>query len=75
MLTGDNGILTQARKASKQTDIADTEEQIRLELINVAGQSNNGKYTIEDVKNAALKVTGNNMDEKTQTVLTKKAIQ
>ena len=72
MLTGDNGILTQARKASKQTDIADTEEQIRLELINVAGQSNNGKYTIEDVKNAALKVTGNNMDEKTQTVLTKK---
>ncbi len=72
MLTGQNGILTQAQNASKQTDIADAEEQIRLELINVAGQSNNGAYTVDDVKNAALKVTGNNMDEEAQTVLTKK---
>ena len=72
MLTGQNGILGQAQRASNQTDIAAAEEQIKLELINVAGQSDNGTYTVDDVKNAALKVTGNDMDEEAQTVLTKK---
>ena len=71
-LTGENGILSRASQSQTATDIADTEEQIKIELMSRASQNDSGTYTVEDVKEVAKNITGNDVDEDAQTVLTKK---
>ena len=55
-LTGENGILTRASDASKETEIASVKEQARLDISNwVAGELENGREATisdwEDIKN------------------------
>ena len=55
-LTGENGILTRASEASKQTEIASVKEQVQLDIVNwVSEELENGREgTIsdwEDIKN------------------------
>ena len=44
-LTGENGILSRASQSQTATDIADTEEQIKIELMSRASQNDSGRYT------------------------------
>ncbi len=69
-LFGENGIINNAQEASIKTDIAETKEQIQIEL---AGKYNeNGAYTNRDVIEAVKKVTGKEVEEKAETVLSQK---
>ena len=53
MLTGENGILTQAKKAEEETEIANEKEAIQLEMINK--EINNKKeYIGEELKDRTL---------------------
>ena len=53
MLTGDNGILVQAKKAEEETEIANEKEAIQLEMINK--EINNKKeYIGEELKDRTL---------------------
>lgn len=70
MLTGENGILTKADNAKKETDIQETKEQIKLEIMGNVDDSRN--YTNEDVIRAVKKVTGNEVEEKAEWVLSEK---
>ena len=60
-LIGNDGLLTKANQSSISTDIEETKELIKLELI---GSINADKtmYTAEDVAEAAKKVTGNDLN-------------
>lgn len=69
-LTGENGVLTKASDAATKTDIVETKEQIKLEIM--GNTDKNGNYTNEDVKKAVKKVTDNEVDENAPTVLSKK---
>ena len=53
MLTGKNGILTKADTSVRQTDIVETKEQIKLEIMGDADE--NGNYTNADVIEAVKK--------------------
>ena len=44
-LTGENGILSRASQSQTATDISDTEEQIKIELMSRASQNDSGTYT------------------------------
>ena len=69
-LFGENGIINNAQEASIKTDIAETKEQIEIEL---AGKYNeNGAYTNRDVIEAVKKVTGKEAEEKAETVVSQK---
>ena len=68
-LTGDNGLINRAQDASIATDVAETKEQIQLELM---GRYNNGSYTNSDVIVAVKKITGNDIEEGVETTTTKK---
>lgn len=69
-LTGENGILSRASEASIQTDIAQTKEQIKLELL--SKKANSGTYTKADVVAAVKRVTGNDVTGDAVTVKSKK---
>ncbi len=71
MLTGQNGLLTKASKAEKETDIVDTKEQIKLEIMGDFDEKT-ANYTNQDVINAVKKITGNFVDENAPTVESKK---
>lgn len=71
MLTGQNGLLTKASKAEKETDIVDTKEQIKLEIMGDFNEKT-ANYTNQDVINAVLKITGNLVDENEETVESQK---
>ncbi len=71
MLTGQNGLLTKASKAEKETDIVDTKEQIKLEIMGNFNEKT-ANYTNQDVINAVKKITGNPVDENAPTVKSKK---
>lgn len=63
-------MLTKASESLVRTDIAETKEQIKLELM---GNSNSeGKYTNSDVVNAVKKITGNDIEEEAESVTTAK---
>lgn len=66
MLTGDNGLLTKAGKSSIETDIAETKEQIKLEIL--GSVDDNGNYTNTDVINAVYKITKKNIEEGAESV-------
>ena len=70
-LTGENGILNQVNKAQKNTDIAETKEQIELEIMGTVNEDNTS-YTNQDVINAVEKITGIEVEENTATVKSKK---
>ena len=70
MLTGENGILTKADTAQRETDIQETKEQIKLEII--SNVDDRGNYTNEDVIRAVQKVTDKEVEEKAGTVNSKK---
>ncbi len=66
-LTGENGILTKANNAAKESDIADTKEQIKIELMGSFDDKGNS-YTNQDVINAVKKITGKEVVENTEKV-------
>lgn len=70
-LTGENGILTKASEAEKRTDITETKEKIKLEIMGNYNE-NKTKYTNSDVINAVEKITGKEIAENTATVQSKK---
>ena len=70
ILTGENGILTKADTSVRQTDIVETKEQIKLEIMGNADE--NGNYTNADVIEAVKKITDNDIEEETNTIKTKK---
>ena len=61
-LTGQNGILSKASNAEKENDIADTKEQIKIELMG-SFEDNGNSYTNEDVIAAVKKITGKEVKE------------
>lgn len=70
-LTGENGLLTKASKADKDADIADTKEQIKLEIMGSLDKET-ANYTNKNVIDAVDKITGVTVDENTPTVQTQK---
>lgn len=70
-LTGENGLLVKANKAEKQTDIVDTKEQIKLEIMGNFDKKTTS-YTNQDVIAAVAKITGNTVEENTESVQSKK---
>lgn len=70
-LTGENGVLTKASKAEKETDTVETKEQIKLEIM---GEFDEEKmnYTNDDVKAAVKKITGKDVASNTPIVKSKK---
>ena len=70
-LTGENGILAKAEIAQKNTDIAETKEQIKLELMGTFDEEKTS-YTNQEVIDAVEKITGNKVAENTVTVKSKK---
>ena len=68
---GENGILIKADEAAKNTDIVDTKEKIKLELMGMYNKETLN-YTNQDVIVAIEKVTGNTVEEKVSTVKSKK---
>ena len=50
MLTGQNGILTQAQRAKTSTEQANAKEKIELAVIGARSKSNDGSLTIENLK-------------------------
>ena len=69
-LTGDNGILTKAVSSKEETDIAETKEQIKLEIM--GNLNDEGKYTNTDVVKAVKKITGKQIEENVDSVQTSK---
>lgn len=65
-LTGDNGVLTKAVSSKEKTDIAETKEQIKLEIM--GNLSDEGKYTNADVVKAVKKITNKDGEEKAESV-------
>ena len=49
MLTRDNGIITQAQKASKQTEIGEEKEQIALTYIGAVTEKQGSDITADDL--------------------------
>ncbi len=74
MLTGENGLLTKANKAEKETDIVDTKEQIKLQLMEVYNAEKTS-YTNSDVIVAVKEVTGNTVEENTAIIKSKKGYE
>ena len=70
MLTGENGILTKADTAAKETDIVETKEQIKLEIMGNSDES--GNYTNKNVIDAVKKITDKDVEEEAETVHSKK---
>lgn len=70
-LTGENGVLTKASKAGKDTDIVDTKEQIKLEIMGNLKEQNTS-YTNDDVIAAVRKITGKDVVAYTTSVESKK---
>lgn len=70
-LTGENGVLTKANNAAKESDIADTKEQIKIELMGSFDEKGKS-YTNQEVIDAVKKITENTVIEKEQTVQSKK---
>lgn len=70
-LTGENGILTRASKAEKDTDIAETKEQIKLEVMGNLDEQQ-ATYTNQDVINAVRKITEKTVTVSEKTVESKK---
>ena len=70
-LTGENGVLTKANNAAKESDIADTKEQIKIELMGSFDEKGKS-YTNQEVIDAVKKITENTVVEKAQTVQSKK---
>ena len=66
-LTGENGVLTKASEAEKETDITDTKEQIKIELMGKLDDKKTN-YTNTDVKVAVKKITGKDVEENTPIV-------
>ena len=50
MLTGQNGILTQAQKAKNSTEQSSAKEKVELAVTGAIGQSQDGKVTIDNLK-------------------------
>ena len=50
MLTGQNGILTQAQNAKKLTEQASAKEKIEMAVAGAVAKSSNGTLSIEDLK-------------------------
>ncbi len=50
MLTGQNGILTQAQNAKNATEQASAREKVEIAVAGAMAQSNNGTLSIEDLK-------------------------
>ena len=69
-LTGENGVLTKANNAQKESDIADTKEQIKIELIGSFDEKGNS-YTNQDVIAAVKKITGKEVVENATIVQSK----
>lgn len=69
-LTGDNGVLTKAVSSREKTDIAETKEQIKLEIM--GNLNDEGKYTNTDVVKAVYKITGKQIEENVDSVQTSK---
>ena len=69
-LTGDNGVLTKAVSSKEETDIAETKEQIKLEIM--GSLNDEGKYTNDDVVKAVKKITGKQIEENVVSVQTSK---
>ncbi len=44
-LTGENGVLTKANTAKEQTEIADTIERVRVEILGTQAENKNGDIT------------------------------
>ncbi len=70
-LTGENGILTKASKADKETDITETKEQIKIEIMGVLDDQKTN-YTNSDVITAVEKTTGKQVVENDEIVKSKK---
>ena len=70
-LTGENGVLTKANNAQKEADIAETKEQIKIELMGIYDDQNTD-YTNQDVVNAIKKVTEKEVSENTAIIQSKK---
>lgn len=70
-LTGENGVLTKASKAEKDTDIKETKEQIQLEIMGIYNEQKTS-YTNDDVIAAIEKVTGKTVEENEEKVESKK---
>lgn len=70
-LTGENGLLTKASKAEKETDIVDTKEQIKLEIMGDFDEKS-ANYANQDVIKAVAKITGITVDENAKSVQSKK---
>lgn len=70
-LTGENGILAKAEIAQRNTDIVETKEQIKLELMGTF-EKEKTNYTNQDVINAVEKITGNQVTENTEIIKSKK---
>lgn len=70
-LTGENGVLTKASEAERKTDIEDTKEQIKIELMGAFDDKGNS-YTNQDVINAVKKITGKETVENTEIIQTAK---
>ena len=70
-LTGENGVLTKASNAEKESDIAETKEQIKIELMGSFDDKGNS-YTNQDVINAVKKITRKEVVENTEIVQSKK---
>lgn len=70
-LTGENGILTKASKADKETDITETKEQIKIEIMGVLDDQKTN-YTNSDVITAVEKITGKQVAENDEIVKSKK---
>lgn len=70
-LTGKNGILDRTTKAQIDTDIIDTKEQIKLEIMKDL-DAYKTEYTNQDVINAVEKITGNKVAENTEKIQSKK---
>ena len=60
-LTGENGVLTKANEAQMKTDIADTKELIKLEIMGKTNEKES--YTNADVIEEVKKITGNVVEE------------
>ncbi len=70
-LTGENGILAKAETAQRNTDIVETKEQIKLELMGTF-EGEKASYTNQEVIDAVEKITGNKVTENTLVVKSKK---
>lgn len=61
-LTGENGLLVKAETAKRNTEIEETKEQIKLELMGKLGEGKTN-YTNQDVIDAVEKVTKKEVEE------------